>query len=86
MAQESEQRRIGELSVEIDRTRCIGSGNCTKVAPDVFELDDSVLASFVEDMDEASIDREQLLEACRVCPVDALIATDTTGQRLVPED
>ena len=78
------ERQIGELTIAIRRDTCIGSGNCAKVAPEVFHLDDEALAAFNEDAGEASIDQEQLLEACRVCPVQALIAIDRNGEQLVP--
>src|SRR6187455_1139199 len=40
------EKKIGELTVRIDRELCIGSGNCVKVAPDLFELDEEVICSF----------------------------------------
>ena len=41
------------------------------------ELDDRQIVSFVEAAGE--IERERLLEACRVCPVDALVVLDEDG-------
>lgn len=32
----------------------------------------------------ADIERERLIDACDVCPVDALIVTDANGKQLVP--
>lgn len=76
------ERKIGELTIRIDRATCIGSGNCAKVAPGVFELDAEAVAAFTEKRDVA--EPEQLLEACRVCPVDALLAISSDGKQLVP--
>ena len=77
-----EQRKIGELTVRIDRTRCIGSGNCVKVAPEVFELDAEDLVTFLEEIGET--DRDTVIEACDVCPVDALSVEDAGGEQIVP--
>ncbi|MFW6059769.1 MAG: ferredoxin [Phycisphaeraceae bacterium] len=75
-------RNIAGLTVRIDRETCIGSGNCVKVAPEVFELDDGSIVTFCRDVVE--IDRDRLVEACDVCPVDALHVHDEKGRRLVP--
>jgi ferredoxin len=79
------ERRIGDLTVRIDRGLCIASGNCMKLAPEVFEFDVERVCSFRDKATEGpSIDRERLLEACRVCPVDALLVFDAQGRRIVP--
>ena len=77
-----EQRKIGDISVRIDRTRCIGSGNCVKIAPDVFELDAEDLVAFREEIGE--VDRDTVVEACGVCPIEALLAEDAAGEQIVP--
>ena len=81
MASDNPERTIGDLRIVIDRDTCIGSGNCTKMAPEVFDLDEDAIADFRETTEP--IDRETLLESCRVCPVDALLAYDADGNRLV---
>lgn len=65
-----EERRIGGLTITIDRLTCIGSRNCVKIAPEVFQLDADGIVTFTESAPE--IGRERLVEACLVCPVDAL--------------
>jgi ferredoxin len=75
-------RKIGDLTVRIDREMCIGSGNCIKVAPDLFELDDSSVCIFTPAAE--SVPRPKVLDACEVCPVQALIVTDSTGKQLLP--
>jgi ferredoxin len=77
------QRRINDLTIKIDRDTCIGSGNCTKVAPEVFDLDDELIATFRDDQ-TGEIDREKLLEAVRVCPVYALYAINQQGEQEAP--
>ncbi len=76
------ERKIGELTVEIDRRTCIGSCNCVKVAPELFALDDEGVASFAAGADRAR--RETLIEAISVCPVEALRAKDPAGRQVAP--
>ncbi len=78
-----EERRISGVTVRIERTVCIGSKNCIHIAPEVFELGMDQVVTFRDDA--ADIDRDRLVEACRICPVDALIAFDAGGDRIVPE-
>ncbi len=35
--------------------------------------------------DPERVDRQRLLEACELCPVDAITVTDEGGRQLVPE-
>lgn len=69
-----EERRIGGLTITIDRLTCIGSRNCVKIAPEVFELGDDGIITFTQEAPEliSPVGRERLIEACLVCPVDAL--------------
>jgi ferredoxin len=76
------ERKIGVLTVRIDRTTCIGTANCAKVAPEIFVLDDERIVTFVVPPADAPPDR--IVEACDVCPVDALSILDADGKRLVP--
>ncbi len=76
------EQNISDLNIKIDRTTCIASGNCIKVAPEVFELDDERICSFKTGF--TAIESDRLLEACSVCPVDALIALNKKGEQVVP--
>jgi len=76
------QRQIGDVTVRIERESCIGSGNCIKVASGLFELDDESIVTFSEG--SAPPDRATVIEACEICPVEALIVTDAEGKRVVP--
>ncbi|ABC45880.1 ferredoxin [Salinibacter ruber] len=71
-------RDIAGLTVEIDRTLCIGSGSCVGLAGEIFEIDEQNLVRFQEDPPD--IDPERLKEACAVCPVDALRVYDDDEQ------
>ncbi len=71
-------REIAGLTVEIDRTLCIGSGSCVGLAAEIFEIDEQNLVRFQEETPD--IDPGQLKEACAVCPVDALRVYDGDEQ------
>jgi len=77
-----EERRFGRLTVQIDRTLCVGFGDCIDIAPEIFEFDDEGIAVFLTNATEA--DRDRLSEACASCPVDALVLLDETKVQLVP--
>ncbi len=75
------KREISGLTVEIDRTLCIGSGSCVALAAELFEIDDQNLVRFQEAPPD--LDPERVKEACNVCPVDALRVYDGDEQ-IVP--
>lgn len=79
---ETQERTISGLLVRIERNVCIGSANCIKLAPEVFELDPEGIVTFRTGAPD--IGRDRLLEACGVCPVDALVVLDAGGTQLVP--
>ena len=76
------EKKISGLNIKIDRTTCIGTANCIRVAPDVFQLDESKICSFKDGLPET--DKNILAESCSVCPVNALYAVDENGKQLVP--
>ena len=56
------ERKIGDLTIRIDRTLCVGTSNCMKVAPEVFEFDDENICAFKANTPD--IERERLIDAC----------------------
>ena len=76
------EKNISGLLIRIDRSTCIATSNCIKVAPGVFELDDERICSFVNPSEES--EKEILIEACSVCPVNALYVLDKEGKQVVP--
>ena len=76
------ERNISGLTIKIDRTTCIGTANCIRVAPEVFELDNSKICSFKENA--SNIEKETLIESCSVCPVNALYVVDKEGNQVIP--
>jgi len=73
---------IEGLRIHIDRDLCVCFGDCIEAAPGVFEFDDEDIAVFVSEV--GPISREELIEACASCPVDALTAFDEEGKQLAP--
>lgn len=81
MSGEPDERIVGGLRVRIDRTLCVGFGDCVTAAPDAFVLDDEDVAIFRA---PETVDRACLLRACASCPVDALTVWDESGEQIVP--
>jgi ferredoxin len=80
-AADLDERSISGLRVRIDRTLCVGFGDCVTAAPDAFVLgaDDVVIFLSPE-----SVNPLQLVQACASCPVDALTVWDEHGNVLAP--
>ena len=78
---DGEERIVAGLRVRIDRTLCVGFGDCIKEAPEGFKLDGDGVAVFI---DPDVVERERLLRACDACPVDAISVWDSDGRQLVP--
>ncbi|MDQ3698789.1 MAG: ferredoxin [Gemmatimonadota bacterium] len=81
MTSEAEERVVLGLRVRIDRTLCVGFGDCVTEAAAAFQLDDEGIAVFVT---PERVDRATLLRACDACPVDAITVWDVDGGQLVP--
>jgi ferredoxin len=57
-----------KLKVSIDRGKCVGSGNCVYVAPDIFSQDDDDgMVILLTEQPCASLS-EAVAEAARQCP------------------
>jgi ferredoxin len=76
------ERTIEGLRIHIDRNLCVSFGDCVDAAPGVFELDEEDIAVFVDET--GAISRQEMIEACSSCPVDALTAFDEDGKQLAP--
>jgi len=62
------------LRVEIDREKCMGSGNCAYWVSDVFDVADDMIAVVIGDPD-AYADRVRV--AAEQCPTKAISVTVT---------
>jgi ferredoxin len=78
---DEEERTVNGLRIRIDRTLCVGFGDCVTAASQAFVLDGQDIVTFAA---PESADRETLLRACASCPVDALTVWDEHGTQLHP--
>jgi ferredoxin len=65
---------------EIDRSRCMASGMCAGIAPDLFALDDEWARPVREEVPE----EERVLDVADSCPAQAITVRDggtTVGPR-----
>ncbi len=61
--------------VQVDRERCVGSGACEALAPEVFEVgDDGILLVHQEEPDDEQLDAVR--DAVQACPTRALSLTE----------
>lgn len=81
MTDDAEEFRGQSLRILIDRTLCVGFGDCVEASPEAFRLDEENIAVFVA---PESVVRERLLAACDSCPVDAITVWDADGHQIVP--
>ena len=75
------ERRVHGLRVRIDRDLCVGFADCIGEAPEAFKLDESGVVVFVN---PESVERERLIKASDLCPVDAITVWDEAGGQIVP--
>ncbi|MGP4048011.1 ferredoxin [Streptomyces sp. 2A115] len=70
--------------VEVDRSLCIGSAQCTHHASDAFRLDSAMQSHPVDPETDAN---EKILEAAEGCPVEAItIALLGSGEAVFPPE
>lgn len=80
--QDQVERKVGGLTIRIDRLLCVGFGDCIEAAAEGFVFDQDGIVAFRDGID--SVTRERLILACDICPVDALTLLDEEGRQLVP--
>jgi ferredoxin len=76
------ERMIGDLTVRIERSLCVGFAQCVDESELAFQMDDEEDVVVFERPEQET--RERLLHACKVCPVEALVVLDADGNQLVP--
>jgi ferredoxin len=72
---------MAKLSITVNKTRCIGSGDCVETAPAVFQLDDQGKSEVVN---ASGADDSIIVSAARSCPVKAITVVDEAGVQLFP--
>lgn len=60
------------VEVAVDPELCIGSGDCKRVAPAAFHLDEGLGVSVARPAGVAATDHAVLLQAARGCPTQAI--------------
>ncbi|MCH8821421.1 ferredoxin [Patescibacteria group bacterium] len=60
---------------------CIGTDDCSKIAPNTFELDDESKAVVKKQNGDSD---EKILEAAKICPVLAIVVEDENGKQVYP--
>jgi ferredoxin len=71
--------RAVALEIEIDRDKCMGSGNCSFWAPGVFDLDDEGISVV---LDPTAAPEDKIILAAQGCPTQA-ISVVRDGEKLV---
>lgn len=61
--------------VKVDRERCVSSGVCESLAPEVFELDDDGVLQVLRD-EPADGELDDVRDAVQQCPARALALTE----------
>jgi ferredoxin len=62
------------MKVRVDEDACLGDGSCVSICPEVFEMDDDVAKTRIEEVPESL--QESCREAADVCPVEAIIIVE----------
>ena len=59
------------MTVEVDKTKCIGCGLCTSIAPEAFKMGDDGI-SVAKDPNADKTFGDKVKEAADSCPVQAI--------------
>ena len=60
------------MKVVIDRSRCVGAGQCVRVAPDVFDQDEKDGLVVLVDANPSDDIAEYVKKAALLCPAQAI--------------
>lgn len=75
-------KKVGRLTITVDRDLCIGAASCVAVAPKAYELDSEAKAIILDTASEES--EETLIDSARACPTAAIIIKDENGKQIFP--
>lgn len=75
-------KKVGKLTITVDRNLCIGAASCVAVAPKTFVLDNEAKAIILNTADEEL--PETIFDSARSCPVLAIILHDENGKQVFP--
>ena len=60
------------MKVAIDRSRCVGAGQCVRVAPDVFDQDEQDGLVVLVDTNPGDDIADYVRKAAQLCPAQAI--------------
>ncbi|WP_242660399.1 ferredoxin [Mycobacterium mantenii] len=63
---------LGLMHIAVDYDLCEGHGQCLLAAPDVFDIPDGAEQVVVLEPDLPEADRERLIRAAAMCPMQAI--------------
>ena len=75
-------RKIGKITITVDRNLCIGAASCVAVAPKTFALDNEAKAIILDTAIEESF--ETIMDSAKSCPVAAIIIHNESGKQIYP--
>lgn len=75
-------RKVGNITVTVDKDLCIGAASCVAVAPKTFALDNEAKAIILDTAIEDT--SENIIDAAKSCPVAAIIIHDDIGKQIFP--
>lgn len=75
-------KKVGKITVTVDRDLCIGAASCIAVAPKTFALDNEAKAVILDTASEETF--ETILDSAKSCPVAAIILHDENGKQIFP--
>lgn len=81
MQTEGKHKTTGAV-VKVDRNTCISTASCISIAPGTYALDDTEGKVVVVDPNKD--DFNQVLDAAKSCPVNAITIIDKDGHQLWP--
>jgi len=70
------------MRIRVDKAACIGTGDCIKIAPGVFQFDEQLLS---EVKDPAGADEATVVWAARKCPTHAIFVEDDQSNPVWPK-
>lgn len=78
----SKKKGLKISKIVVDRDGCIGAASCIALAPDTFELDEEAKAVIKDSHGNSD---EDILEAAKSCPTNAIFIYDEGGNQIWPE-
>lgn len=69
------------MKVTVDRSLCVGIGNCSALSPKTFKIDTDNKIGYY---DVPTVTKERVINAAKSCPVMAITIEDDDGRIICP--